>query len=89
MSKWERRLKLPWYMIGPGDQDLFWNRTRTGRAIQFGYDENGIEVDEYGNPIDGSRQKYCCFPNCGCPEARLCMAEEGPNRGADFFLGMR
>lgn len=35
------------------------------------------EVDGYGNPIDGSRLVYCCFPDCGCDGARLCMAEQG------------
>ena len=37
------------------------------------------EVDEYGNPIDGSELIYCCFPDCGCDGARLCMAREGAN----------
>jgi hypothetical protein len=35
------------------------------------------DVDEYGNPLDGNRIIYCCFPDCGCDGARLCMAEEG------------
>lgn len=33
--------------------------------------------DEYGNPMDGSRLIYCCFPDCGCDGHRLCMAENG------------
>ena len=37
-------------------------------------DEN---FDEYGNPKDGSRLINCCYPNCGCDGARLCMAENG------------
>jgi hypothetical protein len=35
--------------------------------------------DKYGNPLDGSRLINCCFPDCGCDGARLCMAEKGPN----------
>lgn len=37
------------------------------------------EMDKYGNPIDGDRLIYCCFPDCGCDGARLCMAENGAN----------
>jgi len=33
--------------------------------------------DKYGNPIDGDRLIYCCFPDCGCDGSRLCMAENG------------
>jgi hypothetical protein len=33
--------------------------------------------DQYGNPRDGNRLIYCCFPDCGCDGARLCMAENG------------
>lgn len=33
--------------------------------------------DKYGNPVDGSRIINCCMPDCGCPESRLCMAENG------------
>jgi len=29
--------------------------------------------------------KDCVYPNCGCAEARLCMAENGAN-GASFAL---
>lgn len=35
------------------------------------------KVDKYGNREDELR--YCCFPDCGCDGARLCMAEEGPS----------
>lgn len=35
------------------------------------------EVDKHGNPVDGDRLIYCCFPDCGCDGARLCMAENG------------
>lgn len=38
------------------------------------------KVDKYGNRYDELR--YCCFPDCGCDGARLCMAEEGPHSGA-------
>jgi hypothetical protein len=39
-------------------------------------------VDQYGNPIDGDRVIYCCFPDCGCDGARLCQAENGASRSA-------
>jgi hypothetical protein len=42
------------------------------------------ETDDYGNPIDGDRLIYCCFPDCGCDGARLCMAEKG---ASDRALG--
>lgn len=32
----------------------------------------GLDVDEFGNTVD--EFEYCCSPNCGCPESRLCMA---------------
>ena len=35
------------------------------------------ETDKYGNPLDGDRLIYCCFPDCGCDGSRLCMAENG------------
>ena len=38
--------------------------------------------DKYGNPTDGSRLIYCCFPDCGCDGARLCMAENGASSGS-------
>lgn len=34
-------------------------------------------IDEYGNPLSGDRLINCCFPDCGCDGARLCMAENG------------
>lgn len=34
------------------------------------------ERDKYGNEIDGELV-YCCFPDCGCDGARLCMAKNG------------
>ena len=40
---------------------------------------SGQILDQYGNPTDGSRLINCCFPDCGCDSARLCMAENGPN----------
>ena len=68
-----------------GPEFFFWNRTRVGHALQFGYNEDGIEIDEYGNPIDGSSQPYCCFPNCGCDGARNCMAENGANYASNVL----
>lgn len=35
--------------------------------------------DKYGNPKSGDRIINCCFPDCGCDGARLCMAENGSN----------
>lgn len=40
------------------------------------------ETDDYGNPIDGDRLIYCCYPDCGYGEARLCMAENGASEGS-------
>ena len=40
-------------------------------------------ADKYGNPVDGSSLPFCCFPDCGCDGARLCMAESGPNFSAE------
>ena len=40
-------------------------------------DKPEVECDSYGNPIDGDRLIYCCFPDCGCDGERLCMAENG------------
>ena len=39
-------------------------------------------VDDYGNPLSGDRLINCCFPDCGCDGARLCMAENGPSSSA-------
>lgn len=44
--------------------------------------ESEPAVDEYGNPVDGSSLPFCCFPDCGCDGARLCMAESGANDAA-------
>jgi hypothetical protein len=52
------------------------------------FEEGGIEChdcqgsgeehcDQYGNPLSGDRIINCCFPDCGCDGARLCMAENG------------
>ena len=38
--------------------------------------------DQYGNPRNGDRLIYCCFPDCGCDGSRLCMAENGASRAA-------
>jgi hypothetical protein len=55
-------------------------------SIYLTDNENHIEmpdaeekVDKYGNPVDGDRIIYCCFPDCGCDGARLCMAENEAN----------
>lgn len=34
----------------------------------------GLEVDKYGNTE--AQFDNCCFPDCGCDGARLCMAGE-------------
>lgn len=39
-------------------------------------------LDKYGNPLDGSELRNCCFPDCGCDGARLCMAKSGASFGA-------
>ena len=44
---------------------------------------NAEPVDRYGNRE--GELKYCCFPDCGCDGARLCMAEEGPSRGSTLL----
>lgn len=44
--------------------------------------DDGIEVDKYGNPTDGDSLPFCCFPDCGCDGARLCMAKSGANRAS-------
>ena len=44
--------------------------------------EDEEEVDQYGNPLDGSEIVNCCFPDCGCDGARLCMAKNGANNSA-------
>lgn len=43
-------------------------------------DDEGL--DGYGNPLDGSEIINCCFPECGCDGARLCMAKNGANSAA-------
>ena len=40
------------------------------------------DEDKYGNPTDGSALPFCCFPDCGCYSARVCMAESGAHIGA-------
>lgn len=44
--------------------------------------EQDEKVDQYGNPVDGSEIRNCCFPDCGCDGARNCMAGGRPNRAA-------
>jgi hypothetical protein len=36
-----------------------------------------VNLDKYGNPKDGNSLPFCCFPDCGCDGARLCMAKSG------------
>ena len=38
--------------------------------------------DQYGNRQSDEHLMFCCFPDCGCPGARLCMAESGPSGAA-------
>jgi hypothetical protein len=52
-------------------------RADSDRVLGALTDYIGPQVDDYGNPTDGSRIIYCCFPDCGCDGARLCMAEKG------------
>lgn len=77
MSEWNKKVLRHW--TGMNEEFFFWNRTRVGNALQFGYNEDAQEIDKYGNPIDGSSLPFCCFPNCGCDGARNCMAESGAN----------
>lgn len=44
--------------------------------------EHLTKVDKYGNPLNGDSLPFCCFPDCGCDGARLCMAESGANSAA-------
>lgn len=37
----------------------------------------GLDVDDYGNTE--AQFEHCCFPDCGCDGARLCMAPNGPS----------
>lgn len=43
-------------------------------------DENGL--DQYGNDPDDDVLVNCCFPDCGCDGARLCMAKKGANNAS-------
>lgn len=36
-----------------------------------------MDEDEYGNDVESGELTYCCFPDCGCDGARLCMAKTG------------
>jgi len=45
--------------------------------VSAAFDEAEEELDDYGNPTSGDRLINCCFPDCGCDGARLCMAEKG------------
>jgi len=42
-------------------------------------------VDQYGNPLSGEKLINCCFPDCGCDGARLCMAENGCSHDAERY----
>jgi DnaJ-class molecular chaperone len=50
--------------------------------VQCDHCDGTGKVDDYGNPLSGDRTIYCCFPDCGCDGARLCMAEKGASVGA-------
>lgn len=43
----------------------------------------GLEVDKYGNTED--QFQYCCFPDCGCDGARLCMASNGASENSKTY----
>lgn len=43
------------------------------------------ELDGYGNPVDGSEIRNCCFPDCGCDGSRNCMAKGRPNTAASVL----
>jgi hypothetical protein len=43
----------------------------------------GLEVDKYGNTEGDFRN--CCYPDCGCDGARLCMAPSGANSTSYFM----
>jgi hypothetical protein len=39
-----------------------------------------LEIDQYGN-TEGAF-KFCCFPDCGCDGARVCMSPSGASERA-------
>jgi hypothetical protein len=39
-----------------------------------------LKVDRYGNTEEDLLN--CCFPDCGCDGARLCMAPSGAHSGS-------
>lgn len=39
-----------------------------------------LDVDDYGNTEED--QLNCCYPDCGCPESRLCMGKNGCNQAS-------
>jgi uncharacterized coiled-coil protein SlyX len=55
---------------------------QTEQEAVVAWDVEEEEVDRYGNPIDGDEILYCCYPDCGCDGARLCMAKNGASVGA-------
>lgn len=59
------------------DKAFIKQRVEKKRAQLQTWFEMDPDYDQYGNPIDGSRLIHCCMPDCGCPEPRLCMAENG------------
>ena len=42
----------------------------------------GCEIDAYGNTENDFR--FCCFPDCGCDGARLCMAGSASERASEY-----
>lgn len=58
-----------------------------GRPCECGFREAwkmaGLPVTTSDGPTDAElAEQPCQLPNCGCPEARLCMGKGGPNSGA-------
>lgn len=73
-----------WYSNGYGKGSYVrefpygWARYDSNKNLFFAVDKyhEHIKFDKYGNEI-GGEFLYCSFPDCGCPEARLCMAKNG------------
>ena len=52
-----------------------WARIGGEEMSELELDENGL--DQYGNDPEDDVLVNCCFPDCGCDGARLCMAKKG------------
>lgn len=55
---------------------------KDGEEVWFHVGQLPEDRDEYGNPLDGSSLPNCCYPDCGCASARVCMAKSGANSAA-------